>query len=84
MEIQSGIDLTGKVAVVTGAGRGIGAAIAGAFAEARADIVVADLNNEERATDGRPPDGPWAKSTGRHGRCGRSSARRSAIRYCSG
>ena len=46
MEIPSGIDLTGKVAVVTGAGRGIGAAIAGAFAEAGAEIVVADLNNE--------------------------------------
>jgi 3-oxoacyl-[acyl-carrier protein] reductase len=46
VEIQSGIDLTGKVAVVTGAGRGIGAAIAGAFAEAAADIVVADLNHE--------------------------------------
>lgn len=45
MEIQSGFDLTGKVAVVTGAGRGIGAAIAGAFAEAKADIIVADLNN---------------------------------------
>ena len=46
MEIQSGIDLTGKVAVVTGAGRGLGATIARAFAEAGADIVVADLNNE--------------------------------------
>jgi NAD(P)-dependent dehydrogenase (short-subunit alcohol dehydrogenase family) len=46
VEIQSRVDLTGKVALVTGAGRGIGATIAGAFAEAGADIVVADLNEE--------------------------------------
>jgi 3-oxoacyl-[acyl-carrier protein] reductase len=46
VEIQSRSDLTGKVALVTGAGRGIGAVIAGAFAEAAADIVVADLNEK--------------------------------------
>jgi NAD(P)-dependent dehydrogenase (short-subunit alcohol dehydrogenase family) len=34
-------DLTGKVAVVTGGSRGIGRAIAGGFAEAGADVVVA-------------------------------------------
>jgi 3-oxoacyl-[acyl-carrier protein] reductase len=46
VDIRTRIDLTGQLAVVTGAGRGIGAAIAGALAEAGADIVVADLDNE--------------------------------------
>ena len=46
MASEKGIDLSGKVAVVTGAGRGIGAAIAGAFAQAGANLVVADLNGE--------------------------------------
>ena len=46
MGTPSRINLTGKVAVVTGAGRGIGAAIARAFAEAGAAIVLADLSNE--------------------------------------
>ena len=46
MGLRSGIDLSGQLAVVTGAGRGIGAAIAGAFAEAGANIVIADLDNE--------------------------------------
>lgn len=40
------ISLEGKVAVVTGGARGIGAAIARRFAEAGADVVVADLDKE--------------------------------------
>jgi NAD(P)-dependent dehydrogenase (short-subunit alcohol dehydrogenase family) len=37
-------DLTGKVAIVTGAGSGLGAEFAGALAEAGAAVVAADLN----------------------------------------
>ncbi|QAY74428.1 3-hydroxybutyrate dehydrogenase [Agromyces protaetiae] len=39
-------DLTGKRAIVTGGASGIGLAIAGAFAEAGAHVVIADLNAE--------------------------------------
>lgn len=44
------VDLSGKTAVVTGAGRGIGQAIALKLAEAGADIAVAELK-EEFATE---------------------------------
>ena len=40
------IDLSGKLAIVTGAGRGIGAAIADAFANAGANLVIADINED--------------------------------------
>ena len=37
------VDLKGKVALVTGAGRGIGKSIASTLAQAGADVVVTDI-----------------------------------------
>ncbi|HEX2623119.1 MAG TPA: glucose 1-dehydrogenase [Phototrophicaceae bacterium] len=44
--MTNAFDLTGKVALVTGAGQGIGLAIAQTLAEAGADIVIADFNRD--------------------------------------
>src|SRR5262249_651795 len=55
--------------------------IAGAFAEAAADVVVADLNRENAQQNGRPPDGSRPKGISGSGGCKRCDAGQSAIRY---
>ena len=47
MTLQEAFSLTGKVAIITGAGRGIGAQTAKTYAEAGADIVLAARTKEQ-------------------------------------
>ena len=51
------LGLEGKVAVVTGAGGGIGKAIAAAFGEAGARVALLDLNGETVAAAARETGG---------------------------
>ena len=60
MGIVDGFRLDGQVAVVTGAGRGIGEGIALGLADAGADVVVAARRTEEiEAVAENSVVGPW-------------------------
>ena len=52
--------LAGKTAVVTGAGSGIGRAIAGALSAAGANIVIADLHHADAAAQSLRNNGAHA------------------------
>jgi gluconate 5-dehydrogenase len=49
--IQGAFALTGKTALITGGGRGLGAAIAAAMAESGANIAIADLNEANETVE---------------------------------
>ena len=53
MSIQSLYDLSGKVAIVTGGGNGIGKACCGILSEAGASVVVGDVNGADAETVAR-------------------------------
>jgi NAD(P)-dependent dehydrogenase (short-subunit alcohol dehydrogenase family) len=46
--ISKAFDLSGKVAIVTGSGRGLGRAMACALSEAGANVVIADIIAPDR------------------------------------
>lgn len=65
--------LDGKVVIVTGGGRGIGAAICQAFSDEGAHVVVADIN-EDNAHEVATKIGPKAMATALDVRCQESAA----------
>ena len=62
--IYKGFDLTGRVALVTGGSKGLGKAMARAFAEAGANVVISSRHESEL----RPALAEILAGTGREGR----------------
>ena len=78
-----GIELDGKVAIVTGAARGIGKGMATALLKAGAAVTITDIREETLAADERgvrqAPRSPAPRHPGRRGE-GRGRRERGAAR----